>query len=486
MGSTGNAIELPPLIPEHHRWEVSKEAPNRVERRGVGCEAIVGMKRSNTNGQYDLYLNLTLSTAHGPTAAALTPSQLKNKLAAALLKVRFDHPECAVTPRWDDLVAPILQYQSPESQEDALAWAQDSVHIRLTSQSGFQLRNEIEEYRHIHGTGGVPAKAVDIYLLTDVMADTSPLAPGTAFDVLLHMNHLFWDGISARHFTGDLLRALSLYIDAAEPTEYPWGEEISNLSVPVLDALKVDPTAAGAEFKAACDHPTESNALLQAVKSRLGPKYTISHLAQAAVVVALLEANPPTDLDDESVFVTPMPVNGRRWLQDDIGKKYYSICETGAIIRCDNIKSLLVKRDTKKETIIAALTQACQDVKKSFDKALSNPYQQPIGMAVHMLEASFLTQNPMPFDKVASPFFISDGRNEPFIPEEVVSDKGETVLSVDKTFFFLNQFLPYLAIRLESWKDASTLSVCYNDGNYSDEEAIAYMKSVAYWMQAFI
>jgi hypothetical protein len=211
------------------------------------------MKRSNTNGQYDLYLNLTLSTANGPTAATLTPSQLKDKLAAALLKVRFDHPECATTARWDEKVAPIIQYQSPDNQEAALAWAQDSVHIRLTSQSGFQLRNEIEEYRHVHGTGGVPAKAVDIYLLADVMTDTTQLPQGTVFDVLLHMNHLFWDGISARHFTGDLLRALGQYIDAAEPTEYPWGEEISNLSVPVLDALKVDPTAARGEFKAACD-----------------------------------------------------------------------------------------------------------------------------------------------------------------------------------------------------------------------------------------
>ncbi|KAE8396434.1 trichothecene 15-O-acetyltransferase [Aspergillus alliaceus] len=517
MGSTGNAIELPRLIPEDHQWVPSMDAPNKVERRGVGCESIVGMQHSNINGQYDLYLNLTLRTADTPTATSLTLSKLKTKLEAALIRVRFDHPECATTARWDDQVAPIIQYQSPRSQEEALAWAQDTIYIRLTSKNGFQLRDDIQEYRHIHGTSGKPSRAVDIYLLADVETVTTQLQPGTPIDVLMHMNHLFWDGISARYFAGDLLRALSQTIDAANQPTYPWGDEIKNLSVPLLDALKIDLRTAGTEFKAACDQyvndmyqnyggrglpfkkgtglprtgfhtftPTESKALIYAIKTRLGSKYTISHLAQAAVIVALLEANPPSDLDDESIFVTPMPVNGRRWLRDDIGKKYYSICETGAIIRCENIKSLLINRDDKRETIIAALTQACEDVKKSFDRALSNPYQQPIGMAVHMLEASFLTQNPMPFDKVASPLFISDGKNERFLPEQVTSSNGDAVLTVDNFYFFLNQFLPYLAIRLESWRDASTLSVCYNDGNYTNEEAMAYLDSVAHWMLAFV
>ncbi|KAE8356477.1 15-O-acetyltransferase Tri3-domain-containing protein [Aspergillus coremiiformis] len=516
MTSTTN-VELPPLIPEHHRWVASKEVPHQVERRGIGCEAIVGMQQSNRNGQYDIYMSLTLRTVDSPAAAALTLARLKTNLEAALVHVRFTHPECATTVRWDDQIAPMVQYRSPASQDDARAWAQEAIHVRRTSQTAFQLRDAIQHDRHLHGTGGQPSNVVEIYLLANVDTDTRPLPPGTSIDVLLHMNHVFWDGISARSFAGDLLRAWNPSVDAAPSPTYPWGDEVQNLSVPLLDALQVDISAAGAEFTAACDQyvqdlyqnyggqglvfqqgtglprtvfhtfpPDQSKALLQAIKTRLGPQYTISHLTQAAVIIALLEANPPPDLDDNSVFVTPMPVNGRRWIRDSLRDTYYGACQTGAIIRCENISSLLLQRTDTKETILAALTQACHDVKKSFDRALDNPYQLPIGIASHMLEASFLTQNPMPFNQVASPFFISDGQNERFVPRDVVTATGDPVLSVDHFFFFLDQFLPYLAIRLDSWRDASTLSVCYNDANYTTADATAYLASVAHWMLALI
>lgn len=108
-------------------------------------------------------------------------------------------------------------------------------------------------------------------------------------------------------------------------------------------------------------------------------------------MIAMLEVNWPSDLSDTDVFVTPMPVNGRRWLRDDLAGNYYSMCETGAVIRFENIKSLLVNSNDDKHVIVEALKKACVDAKNSFDRWLSNPYQLPLGIAVHTFEASFLT-----------------------------------------------------------------------------------------------
>nr|AUB51317.1 trichothecene-15-O-acetyltransferase [Trichoderma hypoxylon] len=495
---------------------MSREAP----MGGVkGSEAIVGLEKSNRKGQYDLYLLATLRTADISTSTPLSLSYLKEKLELALIVTRFEHPECACTVTWDDQIPPIIQYASPKNDEDAVKWAKHSVNIRITTKTGFDIRNEIEERRQELDRDNVePASPVMIYLISDVITENTQLGNGATVDVLLHMNHLFWDGISARMFTGDLFRQLNKLIASPEqePPKLRWGAETSNLSVPVLDAMKInveelreefDATSDryvkalyenyggwGLEFKSGMGLPrtdiitftaVESKAIINAVKTRLGQQYTISHLAQAAVVIAMLEIIQPSNLSEKDAFVSPMPVNGRRWLKDELADNHYSICETGAVIRVENIESLVLNSNDDKKTVIEAIKRACEDVKKSFDRWINNPYQLALGLAVHTLEASFLTANPMPFDKVAAPFFISDGKNERFIPASITTTTGETLMTVDHFYFFLNQCLPYLAIRLESWKDASTLSVCYNEANYSQEEATKFLKSVASYMLIF-
>nr|G0KYB1.1 RecName: Full=Trichothecene O-acetyltransferase TRI3; AltName: Full=Trichothecene biosynthesis cluster protein 3 [Trichoderma arundinaceum]CAY87361.1 putative trichothecene 15-O-acetyltransferase [Trichoderma arundinaceum] len=512
--------ELPKLSPEKHRWEKSNVDPRVLQRRGIGSEAIVGMERSNRRGQYDLYLLATLRTAHVSTSTPLSLLYLKEKLELALLVMRFEHPECACTVTWDDQVPPIIQYASPQNDEEALMWAKSSVHIRTTSQTGFDVRYEIEGKRQdLDQDNMEPSRPIVIYLISNVTNGDAQLTSGATVDVLLHMNHLFWDGISARMFTGDLFRELNKLINSNEQ-ELPklqWGTEASNLSAPVLDALKINIEELREEFEAASNQfvkalyenyggwglefksglglprtdihtstATESKAIINGVKTRLGPQYTISHLAQAAVVIAMLEIIQPPNLTDKDIFVSPMPVNGRRWLKDGLADHHYSICETGAVIRIENIKSLVLNNNNDK-----GYRPRCdekkpgEDVKKSFDQWLGNPYQLALGLAVHTLEASFLTANPMPFDKVAAPFFISDGRNEQFIPASITTTTGEILMTIDNFVFFLNQCLPYLAIRLESWKDASTLSVCYNKANYSQEEATKFLKCVAKYMLIF-
>ena len=130
--------------------------------------------------------------------------------------------------------------------------------------------------------------------------------------------------------------------------------------------------------------------MIHAVKSRLGPKYTISHLGQAASVLALLKANPPSnDIPDNQSLVMPTAVNGRRWLRDEHARDYYGMCQTGAVMKIKNIKSFMVD-DNDKDAVVEALERGCKLAKEAYDHWLNKPYQLALGISKDNFYASHL------------------------------------------------------------------------------------------------
>lgn len=251
----GQSPELPTLLPETYRWYKSETNPRLMHRRALG-EAIVGMKKPNWRGQYDLYLVANLRTAAATASPALSLVQLKAKFESALLLTRYEHPECACTAEWDEQIPPIIQYFSPESNDEAIRWAQDATHVKVSAQSAHDVRYEIEEARtKIPEEDKRPSKSVDIYLIADVADENTPIPGGTPVEMLLHMNHLYWDGISSRMFVGHLFSNLSTVMGTTENV-YPsleWGTEFKNLSPSVPDAAKVKFTEPGDDYKATAD-----------------------------------------------------------------------------------------------------------------------------------------------------------------------------------------------------------------------------------------
>ena len=107
----------------------------------------------------------------------------------------------------------------------------------------------------------------------------------------------------------------------------------------------------------------ESETIIRAVKSRLGPTYTISHLGHAAVVLALLKSSPPShDIPDSQSFTMTL----------------------------GNIKSFKVD-DNDKDAVVEALERGCKIAKESYDQWLSNPFQLALGISKDNFTASFLT-----------------------------------------------------------------------------------------------
>ncbi|OAQ96767.1 hypothetical protein LLEC1_00640 [Akanthomyces lecanii] len=463
-----SATELPALAPKAHGWEKSKTNDHGIQRRSIGAEAIVGLEAQNRRGQYDLYMVATLETLVPTTSATtLTLSYLKEKFELALLVARFQHPECAATVSWDEQVSAIISYQPPEDDEAALAWAEDCVHVQPTAKSAYDIWGELEAERSANNVI-IPSKSFEVFLLANVPDPNACISAGAAVEVLIHTNHLFWDGISCRMFVGNLFRILSDFIGLPLRQTVPkfkWGQEVKNLSPPILDSLSINVETLGTEFDNKCKEYTSalvgnyssrglpftpglglprcelltlsaenSKAIIKGIKTRLGPEFTITHLTQAAILLALLDALKPTDLADDEAFVTPTSVDGRRWMRPELAGSFYSMCQTAAVVRVENLKSIHVSHEDATETQVTALARACRDVKTSYDRWLKNPYQQALGLRVHNFEARYLQA----------------------------------------------------AIRLDSWKDASTVSIIYNEANYTKAEVQLFLKSITDFMLAFM
>lgn len=244
-------LHLAPLTPERFKWVDCPGNPRTLQRLANGLEAWVGGHAKNAKGWYDLYVNATLCIGLNNNQHGISLASLRDRLAGAMVHIRFLHPEVACSAVWEGPGPPWVRYTCPRNNSEALAWADELIGIRTSMHGGgLALRANLETSRR---GAQEPARSVEIYLVADVQNESELLAPGTFVDMLLHFNHIFWDGISARMVLGDLLRRLEETWDRSgrPPEEYKWGDEIENLSPPVLDTLATDAYALDSELSQA-------------------------------------------------------------------------------------------------------------------------------------------------------------------------------------------------------------------------------------------
>ncbi|KAF1347599.1 15-O-acetyltransferase [Delphinella strobiligena] len=509
--------QFPKLVPETYRWQTSRISPCTIERRAIGTEAWVGIKDENYKGQYDLFLNTTLRVPEKPITMPLSFTSLQTAITTALVELRFEHPESASTAIWDEQ-GPLLQYTAPESTQDALSWAEAAIELWPTAKTGLEVRKEIGRRRREPGSiFAGHARSLTVHLVADVSEENAPLISGATVDVLLHINHMYWDGISARMFVGSLLRDLGPKLgNDHQPKQFDWGKETKNISEPILDASKVDITSLGKDFEDARDEfiqslmafanswaidlevkvgePStefqaftiaETQAIVQAVKSRLGPSYTISHLGQAATALALLKATPITDdVSGVPSIIMPLPVNGRRFLKDEYVQGQYGACQAGAVVQFHDARSFVVD-DNDINAVISMLERGCRISKEQYDYWLSKPFQMAVNVSKDNFLASFLSANPQEPSSKTVPIFISDGVNDRFIPGSITSATNETIMTVDNVAFLTDSYMPGLLVRMESWKGVTSLGLSYNDGTFTADQAVMLLKDIMHYMLAF-
>lgn len=248
-----HTMSFPKLDPARFRWHPSPTDSKTVQRLANGTEAWVGIRDGNAKGQYDNYLNTTL---HVAAALKLSLSTLREALILASVHVRFEHPDFACSAIWGQAERPSLphiQYKTPTSNEEALEWARNCVTTRAANYSGLDLRLEMCQQRQAKPVAE-SARSVSIILIADVVNDQAVLDVGAKVEILMLFNHIFWDAMGSRDFFGELQTHLSRILEAEGRYQLPqfkWGDELSNLAVPLLDACKVDVEALGADFEAA-------------------------------------------------------------------------------------------------------------------------------------------------------------------------------------------------------------------------------------------
>ena len=131
--------------------------------------------------------------------------------------------------------------------------------------------------------------------------------------------------------------------------------------------------------------------MIKAVKRCLGPKYTISHLGHAATVLALLKNNPlPADAPDSTALITPLPVNGRRYLRDEFATHRFGACQAGAVVEFANLKSWAPVDNNAQDSIVVSLERLCKQIKESYDYWLKNEFQLPLGVSKDNFLSAFL------------------------------------------------------------------------------------------------
>lgn len=260
MTSTFN---LPHLEPAKYRWTISS-TDKSARRVAVGTEQLVGIKHANAKGQYDIYVSTTLDLS----LPGLSLEDLHGYVSSALIHIRYQHPEVAATAIWeaDKPTPPIIVY-TPPSVSEAQAWAEGTVSLCTSSQDCLALRSEQERSRTSMPQHG---SSVKVTLSTDVSTLQTSLPEDTRIVVLCRFNHIFWDGMSARQFVGDLLRQTGVsWTKKEEPLQvaktYSWGEETKNLAEPLLDALEIDVENLGRDYDTAADE-----LIAETMKSQVG------------------------------------------------------------------------------------------------------------------------------------------------------------------------------------------------------------------------
>ncbi|KFA53047.1 Sat12 [Stachybotrys chartarum IBT 40293] len=530
----GAVVQLPTLNPSDYRWHPFPGDSSVLQRKAIGVEALVGIRDANSRGEYDFYNNIVLRVGN---ALELTLTRLKRAFVKAMLDARFENPSIACYGVWGqnkEQYLPHIQYKSFKSQSEALAWANNCIIIQATSLTGSELRAERLKKRRAQAVPQ-PSNPLDIIIYADVANQRNRLEPGTEVNILFLFNHLIWDG-KGRYFTSELVQRATTILDQEKENIMPthrWGEEKSRLDPPILDVMLVNLDKMGPDYDLAhrkllnsqlqvglswglpltrnpgeplqirhCISREDSTKITDAVRARLGPKYNIGHLGHAATVLSLLKNNPiPPSTQDTAFLFSPLPVDGRPYLLEERKTPRYGNAQAAAVVELQKLASWGIKSDNL-NGVKVALDDLAKKVKEDYDYWLTNLvawrfkssctsefiafgsaiYQTPyLDPGAPKVKVGTGTSTDMVFLKA----FCNDGRAESIIAYTMHGPSGKELFQVDDCFGGVDVLGSNAFIRMDTWKDAIRLTLCYNSGCFSDAVANSFTTDVAQYMLAY-
>ena len=172
----------------------------------------------------------------------LTLQKLTEAAKEVWQQSRFEHPEIACKPVWEDTQC-MLEYLVPNPRE-LDDWIERSLHVEASARKPDDIYTEIGQ----RGSDD----AVQVYVVAPSSTKTSSTVTDLYF--VFHLNHLFFDGTGAHltvgHFLKKLARKLGRQSEQAADA-FRWNESVKNLSPAFLAFLPESQRTSGPEFEAA-------------------------------------------------------------------------------------------------------------------------------------------------------------------------------------------------------------------------------------------
>jgi hypothetical protein len=190
----------------------------------------------------------------------------------------------------------------------------------------------------------------------------------------------------------------------------------------------------------------ESRAIMESIKTKIGPAFSITHLGHAAMVMTALQFKSPQERPSSNRFVSPLFINGRRYLDPKHEPKpYVPMCRAiGAVVFRD-VDRYMVSEDASKEEIQQKLRLACEEARRSYQAIREQ--QSLLTESFSVAELMATAKNHVKDKGMADPFFLSDGIVEQYISRSYTGGSGTNqVLMVHDVRFTANPDGPPLSV----------------------------------------
>ncbi|KAI4288401.1 MAG: hypothetical protein L6R35_002334, partial [Caloplaca aegaea] len=412
------ASQLPPIPPidlDSYKWNQAEGDPSLWQRRACGAEALVGIEKNMARGEYDLFYAAT-AELHDKKH---TLGHVKTAARAAWRLLRYQQPQIACTAASDDQIKALLQYRVPKNDDEVKAWAESTVLVEASDRTPMEIRNANEEERKQKNLGA--SESATIYLAASVKDETTPL-DATELRLLFRVNHVFFDGIGFRCMIACFFRGLAQQLSnnvAESNASLDWSTSAANLPPSYVNLLVPEQHISGPEYDSSLQQQAgelmrgignwglepksyfgdgasktlwrtftkeESHRLLQAVKQRLGPGHTITHLGMSALLLALLKMHPlGPEVQNDRSWLCNTPVNARTFIKEpyqSYREPYFPLCQASGFAVFDDIKSFAQDGQREDEKTKELLARASGQAKDWLKKLRTRPHNLAVATSI--------------------------------------------------------------------------------------------------------
>ncbi|KAF4604298.1 hypothetical protein EYR38_004720 [Pleurotus pulmonarius] len=521
LNSSVASMESQILVKFDQNISLWKELPSGkgVWRTLVGGEVAQEAMNRYQKGLQSLFIGAYLEAK----ASHITRARLVQAARDTWLWTRFHIPTVAATIDPDDEGTPKLIYK-PTNESGAAEWADRTFIV------SYEPGLDIENLRLQLGTEKIPSEGGTQTWCHLVLDRDEGDDSVTTFGLLIRTHHSPFDGLGLKILLNRYLNQVAQVLGSAGATNgsLSWGSEAANLPADVFHILHPSvprPISPNSAEEPSFTHPcyassrsvlqgimevmnapygfkprpsdpgwpvparaklqlsnAESTRLLAAIKppvgSLNGKKYTLTHLAHAALAMTAVADNPPS-VASASLWLGNLHLrNCRELLVEPYSSRGgYTGYALGISQSRLPVSLFLTDGNTiplDKHTLVKVMRAVRDDYANL--KALPDPISY-MGPLSQLYTRNIVTDRLPPNNCYT---FSSDGIAERQLDSVFHDSFGNPIFELSEAFLSLNNVHPAPFFRITSWKGAIELSADFNSNLVSSTEVQIYMET---WKQ---